>query len=268
MRIINILLFILLISHHSYSNTIFSRFFNKKDKINILVVGLDEVVPERADTILLAQIDIKKKHSTVISIPRDTYLQISKNKFDKIAHTYRKNNINFLKSNLENLLGVKIDNYIIIRSSGSEKIIDAIGGVELVVKKRMKYTDKKQNLYIDLHPGKQKLSGEKSLQYLKFRSDKLGDVGRIKRQQKFIKAVLDKTINIKNIPKIPQLIRVSLENTKTDLHFSQLLCLSILGFYIYPKNLNWEVLPGEPYFYNNINYWRPLTLKEKPVILK
>lgn len=232
------------------------------------MVGLDEVVPERADTILLASVNIKNKHCNIISIPRDTYLQISKNKFDKIAHTYRKNNINFLKNSLENLLGVKIDNYIIIKAMGSKKIIDAIGGVELMVEKRMKYTDKKQNLYIDLHPGKQVLNGERSLQYLKFRSDKLGDVGRIKRQQKFMKAVFDKTIDIKNIPKIPQLIRVSLENTKTDLHFSQAICLSILGFYIYPKNLNWEVLPGEPHFYNNINYWRPLTLKEKSIILK
>ena len=95
---------------------------------------------------------------------------------------------------------------------GFEKVIDALGGVEIEVEKPLKYVDRAQDLYIDIPAGKQLLDGEKALQYVRFRYDPLGDIGRIKRQQEFLQALLSKVDNDPLLlARLPQLIESTRE---------------------------------------------------------
>ncbi|RYD07038.1 hypothetical protein N752_00215 [Desulforamulus aquiferis] len=93
---------------------------------------------------------------------------------------------------VSDLVGVDIDNYVVTNVRGFRDIVDVIGGVTLDVEKRMYYYDpfdEPDLRKIDLQPGVQKLDGNKALQYVRFRSDALGDVTRTERQQKFLKAL-------------------------------------------------------------------------------
>ena len=204
----------------------------KKEKVNILCLGLDNVSkPERCDTIILTSLDLKNNYINLLSIPRDTLIEIPDYGEDKIAHSYEHNGVITVKKVVENLLDVPVDYYVIVKIDGLKKIIDTIGGVEIDVEKRMKYTDKKQNLYINLYPGKQVLNGDKALQYVRFRADELGDIGRVERQQKFIHATVENLLRIRNLPHLPKIIITGLNSVDTNLSKVQVLSL----FYILKK---------------------------------
>jgi LCP family protein required for cell wall assembly len=109
-------------------------------------------------------------------------------------------------SQLSSCWGVPIDHYIIIDIKSFERIIDAIGGVDINVEKRMHYEDPWDDdggLVIDLYPGEQHMDGKKAIQYVRYR-DGEGDIGRIGRQQKFMKAVLAKMITPDMLLRLPK----------------------------------------------------------------
>ena len=93
------------------------------------------------------------------------------------------------KQTIANLLRIPIHYYALANWQGFIEIINLIGGVDLYVDKDMRYEDPYAKLKIDIKHGYQHLDGEKSGQYVRFRSDELGDIGRVQRQQKFLKAL-------------------------------------------------------------------------------
>jgi len=129
---------------------------------------------------------------------------------------------------------------------GIVELVDAIGGVDIDVEKRMKYRDRRGNLNIDLEPGMQHLDGTQAMGYVRFRHDATGDLGRMERQRYFLRAVVSQIMKPNNVSRLPQLAQAFVETVNTDLRVKDLLTLKKLVEQSGPDGVRAETLPGEP----------------------
>jgi len=196
-----------------------------KGQLNLVLFGIDDVdETHRTDTILWLNVNTNDKTITLMSVPRDTLVPIPEHGYDKINAAYTYGGTQLAIETLTNFIGIKPDKYVVLGYKGFEKIIDAIGGVDINVDKRMYYVDHYANFTIDLKPGMQHLNGLQSLEYVRFRHDALGDFGRMRRQQEFLLAVKNQLFSSPAmIAKIPDIIKVVLDNVQTDMSFNDAL---------------------------------------------
>lgn len=235
-----------------------------KDMI-ILLMGVD-VNPEgksekdafwgvRTDTIMLARIRSKEKEVSVVSIPRDSKVYLTQSgRIGKVNSAFSIGGAKQAVRVVERATGIPIDHYAVINLHGIVDAIDALGGVDLYIEKAMRYNDNSGNLHINFEPGQHHLDGQKAMEYLRFRHDELGDIGRIRRQQKMMSALTKRFNDPWIITKIPGLIDVALPHVKTDLSTEQLLQLGWFGRNINRSSVHVSTLPG--YTSNeDISYW-------------
>ncbi len=232
-----------------------------KDKSTIMIMGVDEREDDvgRSDTLMIATVDPKKNQAALLSIPRDTRVKINGHGWDKINAAYAYGGEKLTQRTVEDFLGVNMDHYVIINTHAFQKIIDAIGGIDIDVEKRMYYEDPWDDdggLVIDLRPGKQHMDGKTAVTYVRFR-DEEGDIGRIKRQQKFMKACMDKITSPAIIPKLPSVIKEVLGSVKTDLSMRQLLEFAGTLKESQKNGLKTDMVPGRPLYISGISYWIP-----------
>ncbi len=192
----------------------------KKDVINAFVCGISE---GNTDTMIYIKYEVSTGKLAFMSIPRDTYVTNPYAWGHKLNSIYRSINIEPLVKQVEDLIDVEIDYYLVVDNKLVREVVDVLGGVEINVPFRMKYNDPTQKLYIDLQPGLQVLNGDKAEQFIRFRHNNdmtvgyaSGDIGRTKAQQDFIKAFIKEVISPSNIFKIPELIKTVLKNTETN----------------------------------------------------
>lgn len=234
----------------------------------ILIVGQDSIKPLRSDTIILAFLNTDRNRIMLYSVPRDSRFYIpDRERYDKINHAYAFGGIKLLKKTLEEGLGISIPYFVEVDYQGFEKVIDLLGGVEIEVEKRMKYQDKAQNFSIDLVPGRQILDGKKALQYVRFRADKLGDIGRIERQQKFLQALLDKMEQLDNIVKAPEILESLRSALVTNLQTEELVKIALWYKGLKEKDIRFVMMPGEPAYIEGVSYWKPNFEEARRIIL-
>ncbi|HHP50444.1 MAG TPA: LytR family transcriptional regulator [Moorella mulderi] len=220
----------------------------------VLLLGLDRRYPQepcRSDTIILVLPDPQEKRIALLSIPRDTRVRIPGYGMDKINSAYAYGEEKLLLRTLNSFLGAEIRDYVTVDFKGFQKIIDLLGGVELEVEKRIYYPEEG----IDLYPGRQRLSGYNALAYVRFRGDPEGDLGRIRRQQKFLKALLEQVWNWNTIPKLPQLLAEGRKHVKTNMEFQELLSWALYFKDIDSSRVSFYTPPGEGQYIGGINYF-------------
>ncbi len=201
--------------------------FRVKDRpVNLLLLGIDHTYDDkgkvmqglgRADTIILFSMNPKEGKAYVVSIPRDTRVNIPGRGTGKVNAAYVYGGPQLIADTVEGLIGMPVDRYAEVDFDGFIGVIDAIGGIEVDVDKDMRYVDRAGGLNVDIKKGRQILDGEKALQYVRFRADVLGDITRVGRQQNLIKTVIDEAANYRNIRKAPKLAKILTEYVKTDL---------------------------------------------------
>lgn len=186
-------------------------------KYSILLLGIDTFNVEvgRSDAIILAIVDIEAGDVQLLSIPRDTYVQIYGRGYDKINHAYAYGGADLSIKTIEQFLGIPIDYYVSFNFDGVKDFVDAIGGLELEVEKNMTFRDRLSKQVVSLSKGKQILSGEQVLHYARYRGD--SDHARQQRQQQIIKALIDQTADLRNITKVNEMLEVLGNNVRTDL---------------------------------------------------
>lgn len=229
--------------------------------VHVMILGVDQRADDvgRSDTLMVATLDTESGKGALLSVPRDTRLAIDGHGYDKANHAYAFGGHALSMSAVENLLGVPMDHYLIINTRAFERIIDAIGGVDINVEKRMHYEDPWDDnggLVIDLYPGEQHMDGKKAVQYVRYR-DGEGDIGRIGRQQKFMKAVLAKVISPEILPRLPKLVEEVSSAVKTDMSLTEMLDFAQRLKGIHDEGLSADMVPGEPAYYQDISYWIP-----------
>ena len=232
-----------------------------QDKTTILIMGVDVRHDDRgrSDTMMVATIDPKSDSASLLSVPRDTRVRIYGYGYDKINAAFAYGGEPLAERTVENFLGIDIDHYVIIDVNSFVKIIDAIGGIDINVEKRMKYEDPWDDnggLVINLFPGLQHMDGKTAVTYVRYR-DSEGDIGRIKRQQKFMAACMDKIMSPSFIPRIPAVLREVVDAVDTDMTTRQLLELAGSLQSAQQNGLETDMVPGYPLYIEGISYWIP-----------
>ncbi len=230
-------------------------------KKNIIVLGVDERAEEhdvgRSDTIFVVMFDTNKTAASLLSVPRDTRVRIKGHGWDKINHAYAYGGRELTQKTTEELLGIKINNYVMVDFKGFVGLVDAIGGVDINVEKNMYYYDTWDGFRIDLKKGMQHMDGKTAIQYVRYR-DEEGDIGRIRRQQHFIMAVYDRITSANMLLHIPGLAKQLTNMVKTDLPLTDMVDLGrALHAMVKAKGLAMATVPGTPEYIDGISYWLP-----------
>ncbi len=229
----------------------------------MLLLGVDSRDGEsaRSDTIMLAAVHPTKQSAYLISIPRDSYMELSGKGYDKVNHAMAFGGPKMVKESLEKFLDVKIDRYMSVDFDGFRQIVDELGGVPVDVKKRMKYSDPSDDTYIDIKPGLQNLSGEQALDYARYRKSDLGkedsDYQRINRQQEIVRALAAKGATVQAYAKAFSLMEIVGNHVKTDLTEGEIASLLLSYGDPTPNEIRTDTLIGqdERIWHNGILGW-------------
>lgn len=193
---------------------------------NVLVIGSDEH-KINADVIMLVRLDVKTKSVDIISVLRDTMIKVNGRSY-KINAALQLGGEEFVVEQVEDVLGVKIDNYVFLNYEGFKDVIDAIGGVDFYVPQDMLYSDPEQNLYINLKEGQQHLDGNKAEQLVRFRRYPMGDIQRTQVQRDFVTAVYKQKLNSDLLKNYKELIPAVMNFVDTDINITD--ALQYAGF--------------------------------------
>ena len=253
-----ILLIVGFLSDFSLSDSL-ERLDLLSGKKNIVVMGCDIRKDDvgRSDTLFVVMLDKSKKNAALLSVPRDTRVKIKGHGWDKINAAFAYGGQKLTRETVQDFLGIKINNYVVVDFQGFKGLVDAVGGVDINVEKRMYYYDPYDGFEIDLRPGMQHMDGKTAMQYVRYR-DEEGDIGRIRRQQKFLMA-LYKHIASKNIiAKIPGVSKQIMSMVKTDLSLKEMVELgNVMRDMVEKEGLKMFMVPGEPEYIDGISYWIP-----------
>ena len=230
-------------------------------EIHVMILGVDERKDDvgRSDTLMVATVDPEKGTASLLSIPRDTRVAIEGAGYDKINAAYAYGGYALTKKTLEQLLDVPMDYYILIDVHAFERIIDALDGIDIDVEKRMYYEDPWDDdggLVIDIYPGMQHMTGEKAIEYVRYR-DMEGDIGRIRRQQRFMRAVLQKVTTPEIFAKLPEIVSEVAKSVKTDLDTGDMIKFLQIMKKVQEDGLAAEMAPGNPAWFKGVSYWIP-----------
>ena len=243
------------------------------EPINIVVMGVSGVDDYKlADTIMIVSYNPQTQKAALLSIPRDTYVgkkdrkTAAKNYLEsyKINAVYRNGtNIPEAMTRIGALVGMNLDNYLIIDTKALIKLVDAIGGVTFNVPIDMLYDDDSQNLHINLKAGEQLIDGAKAEQLLRFRHNNNGttypneygqqDLGRMRTQREFVTATIKQTMKPKNIFKLKKILDIMNQEVNTNLDVNLLKNYIPMAVNFEVENLKTDVLGGAPEYQNNVS---------------
>lgn len=205
-----------------------------KDFYTVLVLGRDTGGGGNTDTMLLASYDVTNQKATVMSIPRDTMVNVpwDVKRINSVYNYYGggEKGIKALYKEISQLVGFEPDYQVIVEWDAVGAIVEAMGGVYYDVPRNMNYDDPYQDLHIHQTKGYRKLSGSDVMQVLRYRHDTDihygypdGDLGRIKTQQSLLKAMIEQLLQLKNVTKIGEFARAVKNNVTSDLTFEEML---------------------------------------------
>jgi LCP family protein required for cell wall assembly len=224
--------------------------------LNILILGTDitydritkKPMPDRkgrADTILLAHVDPIKYKISMLSIPRDTLVDIPDYGKQKINFAYAWGGLSLTRQIVSDITQKKIDYYVEVKPTAVTKLIDVLGGVTLFVEHDMRYQDRAQGLNINLKKGWQKLSGKQAHDYIRYRDNLRGDIVRIEHQQSFLKATAKELTKPSNVLKAPFAISAALREIKTNMPPSKIIRLLNLARMFSVDDIHTVMVPGD-----------------------
>lgn len=250
---------------------------NKLPKMYCLLLGKSQNL---TDTIILASYDPKTQEAAMLSIPRDTFIGKSKSTataWDKINAVYQTGPENVLED-VRNLTGIDVQYYLMVDTEALKVLVDEIGGVTFNVPIDMKYDDRKQNLHINLKAGEQLLDGDKAEQVVRFRHNNNGttypasygieDIGRMRTQREFLKALAKQTLVPENITKIPDFIDIAKNYVETNLDFDSIKDYVPYAVNFNMDNLKTDKLPGIAEVANGVWIYSVYENEAKEVISK
>ncbi len=233
-----------------------------KGRLNVLVLGMDTREGEtvaRADTIMLCSVDTEKNIMSILSIPRDTRVNIPGHGWEKLNSSTVFGGPGLAMKLVSDLLGHRVNNYVMVDYDGFKAIVDALGGVTVDVKKEMYHHDPDYGgkYTIDIKPGVQRLNGEKALQYVRYRDYALGDIDRAEQQQKFLSALIREALQPSTVVRLPGLIVSTYKAVNTNLSLPEMRRLAVAAAKMTNANLITQTLPGKFLMMDGVSYWEP-----------
>ncbi|MGI6539813.1 MAG: LCP family protein [Bacillota bacterium] len=231
---------------------------------NILILGEDRnysrngdvlSAPGRPDTILLLMVPKSSRGAALLSIPRDTLVRFPNGGVRRINSSVPEGGVDLARELVSDLVGLPVHRHVVVDFGGFVELVDALGGVEVAVDKRMKYEDKAGGYSIDLEPGVYHMDGEMALSFVRYRQDGLGDISRTARQQEFVKAFIREAGSFRAIPSYPNMLRVAQKCADTDMTVNEMAAVAWRLRRLDSDTINSATLPG----YFKGAYWDPDT---------
>lgn len=226
------------------------------EPFSALILGSSQ---NMTDTIMVFKYNPQTQKAYLISIPRDTFVgtvKTSAKASDKINSLYQGQYPEKTLAAVNKVTNLNLKYYIVVDTDALKALVDTIGGVYFDVPMDMKYTDKKQNLYIDLQKGYQLLDGNKAEQVVRFRHNQDGttysadygdnDIGRMKTQRNFLTAVIKQTLKVENIAKIGSFVDIAQTYIKTNVPMDTIKSYIAPAVNFNTDNLQTGTLPGIP----------------------
>lgn len=240
------------------------------ERMTILLLGVDKSVngASRTDTLILVNIDPKKKTASMLSIPRDLKVVIPGYGIDKINASFALGEFNKVQGGgagltirtIEANLGIPISAFVQIDFNGFIDMIDTVGGITLDVPYPIKDDTypaegyRYQRIYFP--SGWQHMDGEAALEYARTRHQD-GDSRRSARQQQVLMSLREQAMGLDLIPQLPTLIGQFGDSVRTDISITDAVKLARLGTEI-PQDQITQVsmlpalyddqVPGGPYY--------------------
>lgn len=224
----------------------------KEDYFTFLLVGKDTGGGGNTDTLILVSYDVPSGQVNMMSIPRDTVVNVqwSTKKINSVYMAKESNGggIENLKRHVGELTGVIPDFHVIIEWKAVGELVEAVNGVEFDVPRNMNYDDPAQDLHIHLTKGVQTLTGQQAMEMLRYRHDNdvrygYGDTGRAETQRNFLKAMAKKVLQLQNMTKIGEFIRIFMDNVTTDLKLSDMMWFASKALSVDVDAINSSTMP-------------------------
>ncbi|MGG3312244.1 LCP family protein [Paenibacillus lautus] len=189
----------------------------QSEPFSVMLLGSDqrEDEPARSDTLIYAVVRPMESKVLLISVPRDTYVDIiGKDKKDKINHAFAFGGHQMAKDTMEAFFEEELNYYASINFKGLKNVVDAIGGVELPIGKDIVNKGRDHEKFT-IEANKPIYNGEEALNYVRYRED--SDFNRAKRQQVFLDVAAKRVMKLDQIGKVPELIEIMGDNFQTDM---------------------------------------------------
>jgi polyisoprenyl-teichoic acid--peptidoglycan teichoic acid transferase len=242
---------------------------NNDETINILLVGIDggqfknntyRQDVGRTDTIMIFSLNKKTNKISLLSVPRDTRLNIPGKGMDKVNAAHAYGGINLSIKTLSEYLGIPIHHYVKVNYNAFTKVVDGLGGVTINVTEDVRYFVDGQ---IKVPKGIQKMDGQTAFNYVQVRE---GDIKRVERQQKFVKALAEQAISVSTLPKVPGILNNIAGDIKTDISPKDMLDLINNARSMNPGGIKNEILPGTAGNLKGVSYWMADDNAKKDVV--
>lgn len=229
---------------------------NNKEPFSVLLLGIDtgddgRVEQGRSDTTIVATVNPRDKQTTLVSLARDTYVDIpGQGKQDKLNHAYAFGGASLAMDTVENYLNIPINHYVSINMAGLKELVNAVGGIE--VNNNLTFS---QDGY-DFTIGKISLDGEQALSYSRMRyEDPNGDYGRQERQRKVIEGIVQKVLSLNSVSNYQEILTAVSDNMKTDLSFDDMKKIALDYRSAFGK-VKQDPLQGTGFMQDGVSYQR------------
>ena len=240
-----------------------------KQKLRVLVLGVDDswtdsdevyTSASRSDTNIGVNIDLATKNVSVLSIPRDLWVQIPKVGHGKLNEAIADGGPERTEATLEQNFGMPaFDYYLVLRIDATKNIVDAIGGLDVNVEKSMDYDDNWGHLHIHLKKGYQHLNGEQTVGYIRFRHDEEGDFGRMRRQRQVMQVLVARLKDPSIALHVPELLSIVQKNVRTNMPYDKMLSLAFALRDVTPQMVHTGEVPTDIGFTDgqSVLYFQP-----------
>lgn len=229
---------------------------NNKEPFSVLLLGIDtgddgRVEQGRSDTTIVATVNPRDKQTTLVSLARDTYVDIpGQGKQDKLNHAYAFGGASLAMDTVENYLNIPINHYVSINMAGLKELVNAVGGIE--VNNNLTFS---QDGY-DFTIGKISLDGEQALSYSRMRyEDPNGGYGRQERQRKVIEGIVQKVLSLNSVSNYQEILTAVSDNMKTDLSFDDMKKIALDYRSAFGK-VKQDQLQGTGFMQDGVSYQR------------
>lgn len=229
---------------------------SQQESFSVLLMGIDtgdlgRVEQGRSDTMMVATISPQDNQTTVVSIGRDSYVDIvGHGTTDKINHAYAFGGPAMAMNTVEKFLDIPIDHYVSINMAGLKELVDAVGGIE--VDNEITFSQDG----FDFAIGRTSLNGEQALAYSRMRyEDPNGDYGRQERQRKIVEGIVKKVLSLDGITQYQTFLNAVEQNMKTDMSFDDMRTLAF-NYRSAFQMIKQDQLQGEGFMQDGISYQR------------
>ena len=226
----------------------------RDQQMNILICGIDDEAGRdeiNTDLIMVANFDLEKHTSTILQIPRDTYVGetlVYTGKMNALySHGYKDNpkdlpGIVCLVETINKHLQIPIDNYVLITMEGFREAVNIMGGIEITIDSAITTTDGD----VVFEPGTHLLDGNQADLFVRFREGyAMQDIDRMKAQRYFMSALMEKLTSLSKL-ELASLINQIYPYLETDLKIGEVISFANEAKKLEKENISMIMLPGEP----------------------